>query len=293
MKKTLLVLLAIAFSFTFPTISSAQQTALVVGWNIKGVDPIPSQRITRISAVIRQLNPDLIVLSEVNPNSVPADIVQQLGPSYQAAVILPQNPTVVQNIALIFKTGVSVTNARLIDGTDLTEEPRSRKALAANVRIGNFDFIVIGVHLKSSREEEPRNQRTRQCRALAQFISQATAGSEKDVLVVGDYNMIPRMGSTANDEVNFIAMSPTNFLRFVSSDFLLGQISHIGRCTPSFRGNLLDGFAISRTFTSEYIPGTTRLISFADLGTNCSDFNSNVSDHRPIVSRFRIVSDDD
>src|SRR5262245_7814371 len=183
--------------------SSAEETAVIAGWNILGFEPIPAARVPRIAKVIRKINPDLIVLTEVQPNAVVADIVQELGAGYQPPVILPQKETVIQNIAFVFKTGVHVTDAQLLAGTDLAEEERSRQALMAKVRIGSFDFVLIGVHLKSGRAPADRNKRTRQCQALAAFISQATTGSEKDVLVVGDYNMIPRHGQQRNDEVNF------------------------------------------------------------------------------------------
>ena len=274
--------------------TQAQQRAIIAGWNILGVDPIPDDRIGRIAGVIRTINPDLIVLTEVNDNEVPRKIVEALGSNYQPPVILRQNAEVVQNIAFVFKTGVSVTDAQLIEGTDLAEESRSRKALTAKVRIGQFDFVLIGVHLKSSRDNTSRRQRSRQATAIANFISQATAGNEKDVLVIGDYNMIPRSGNMANDEVNFFAMSSNNFLRFVSSDSLLGQTSHIQRCSPSLRGNLLDGYAISRQHTRrEYVAGSTRLIPFAELQTNCAAFLRDVSDHFPVVSQFRVNRDDD
>lgn len=270
----------------------SQQISVIASWNILGVDPIPQNRIVNIAQVIRQINPDLIVLSEVNPNNVPEKIVQELGSEYQQPIILTQKETVVQNIAFIFKNSVSVSGAQLINETDLSEEPRSRKALTANVRIGSFDFILIGVHLKSSRDSASRAKRTRQCRAIANFISQSVAEDERDVLVIGDYNMIPRTGDHPNDEVNFIAMSPTNFLRFISSDFLTGQTSHIDSCNP-LKGNLLDGFAISRLFTKEYIPGSTRLISFQQLGISCNAFLNGISDHRPLVSEFSVTTDDD
>jgi exonuclease III len=272
--------------------NAQQQEAVVVGWNILGVDPIPQTRIRRVARVIQQLDADLVVLTEVNPNDAPQRIVQELGAGYQPPVILTQRDTVVQNIAFVFKTGVSVSGARLIEGTDLAEEPRSRKSLTANVRIGNFDFILIGVHLKSSRDTASRNQRTRQCTRISEFITQAVAGNEKDVLVIGDYNMIPRIGNVQNDGTNFTAMNPTNFLRFVSTDSLVGQTSHIGGCNP-LRGNMLDGFAISRNFTSEYVAASTRLVAFGEIGLTCNTFFNRISDHRPIVSKFRITTDDD
>lgn len=268
-----------------------QQKAIIAGWNILGVEKIPQPRIERIAEAIRTINPDLIVLSEVNDNEVPSKIVSELGVEYRA-IILPQKADVVQNIAFVFKNSVAVTEAKLLSGTDLPDEKRSRKALAANVRIGNFDFIVIGVHLKSSRECVNREMRSRQAVSIREFIARATSGNEKDVLVIGDYNMIPRKGNIANDEVNFLALSPDNFLRFVSTDFLLGQLSHYRKCSPK-AGNLLDGYAISRDFTTEYVEGSTRLLPFSFFGKTCTTYTRDISDHLPLVSEFRITTDDD
>jgi endonuclease/exonuclease/phosphatase (EEP) superfamily protein YafD len=270
----------------------APARATIVGWTILGVDPIPAARAKRVAAVLRQLDPDLAVLTEVNPDQAASDIATALGPAYQPPVILAQQATVVQNIAFVFKTGVQVSNARLIDGTDLAEEPRSRRVLTANVTIGQFDFVLLGLHLKSGRTSTNRAQRSRQCTRINAFINEATAGAEKDVLVVGDYNMIPREGETRNDEVNFFAMSPGNFLRFLSSDFLAGRTSHISGCNP-LRGNLLDGFAISRVHTREHVAGSLRLVTFSQLGTNCFAYSKGISDHLPVVARFRIDKDDD
>ncbi|MGQ0542793.1 MAG: endonuclease/exonuclease/phosphatase family protein [Blastocatellia bacterium] len=280
-----LVFLSAANSF------GQQQKAVVAGWNIFGEEKIPQPRIEKIAEAIRKINPDLIVLSEVNDNEVPSKIVTELGNEY-SAIILPQKAEVVQYIALVFKNTVTVTGAKLLSGTDLPDEKRSRKALAANVRIGNFDFVVIGIHLKSSRECVDREKRSRQAVAIREFISRAVSGNEKDVLVIGDYNMIPRKGNIANDEVNFLALSPDNFLRFVSTDFLLGQLSHYRKCSPK-AGNLLDGYAISRDFTTEYIEGSTRLLPFSFFGKTCTTYTRDISDHLPIVSEFNIATDDD
>jgi len=291
--RTKCVVGAIVILLSVSVPAGAQDTATIAGWNILGVDPIPEARIQNIAATIARIDPDLIVLTEVNPDSVPARIVEILGDDYAEPIILEQNDDVVQNIAFVFKRNVEVRNARLIPRTNLAEEPRSRKALTADVRIGNFDFVLIGVHLKSSRDAASRRKRSRQCAAIARFIDQAVNGDEKDVLVIGDYNMIPREDDdTPNDEVNFFSLSPNNFLRFVSTDFLAGRTSHIDGCSP-LRGNLLDGYAISRRFTREYIPGSTRILSFGALGRQCSSFLNSVSDHLPLVSHFQIDGEDD
>jgi endonuclease/exonuclease/phosphatase (EEP) superfamily protein YafD len=274
-------------------LTSGQSTrARVVAWNILGVNPIPPSRIVQIARTIRRIDPDLIVLSEVNPDDAANKIAQQLGAPFQPAIVLQQEDTVVQNLAIIHKSGVTVSGARLLPGTDLPEEERSRKALQANVRIRNFDFVLIGVHLKSGRSNSDRAKRNRQCEAISNHISQLIAGSEKDVLVLGDYNMIPRRGDQQNDVDNFHKLNAINHLRFVSSEALTGQTSHIDGCNP-LQGNLLDGFAISREHTGEYREGSLRMPSFGELGRGCSSFLRDVSDHRPLVARFRITTDDD
>ncbi len=297
-KKTLQSVLALALCSLAGQSLYAQNTVKIAAWNIAagrtgaGGTPIPAERLQRIARVITQINPHLIVLSEVHLDTAAAELVKLLGPGFQAPVILPQNPAVVQNLAILAKTGVQIADAQLIEGSELGEEPSSRKAITAKVRIRNFDFIVIGVHLKSGRTGPDRSQRTRQCQALAKFIASATQGGEKDVLVLGDYNMVP-----GQDLVNFEAMDPNGFLWFVSTEALQGSASHIDGCNP-VKGNLLDGYAISRTHTREFIANSLRLLRFVDLETSCASFAipsspEYVADHLPLVARFRVNKKDD
>ena len=58
--------------------------------------------------------------------------------------------------------------------------------------------------------------------------------------------------------------------------------------------NLLDGFAISRTFSTEYVRGTLQLFPMhwtMDMGRE--KFRTQVSDHLPFVASFRIDKDRD
>jgi endonuclease/exonuclease/phosphatase family metal-dependent hydrolase len=270
----------------------------IAAWNVAsgrsatGATPIPADRLTRVSNVIRSIAPDLIVLSEVNPNNAAQNIATQLGADFAVPIILQQGAGVVQNLAILHKTSVTVSAPVLIDGTDLNEDAFSRKALAADVKVGQFDFLLIGVHLKSGRTAPERAQRERQTRAIADFIATRVKGAEKDVLVVGDYNMIP-----AQDGENFQTLSGGKFLRFVSSETLSSRASHISKCAP-FRGNLLDGFAISQAHTQEYVSGSLRLLRFSDFKSTCSKFArpsspTYVSDHLPLVATFSVAKDDD
>lgn len=276
----------------------AQTNATVAAWNLNSFDPIPKARIQPIARAIHNMSPDVIALAEVNPDSTLDSLIAELrthGDDYRS-LILPQ--TARQNIGLLYKRGIRVTGGELIEGSD-DGNHGLRKALAARARVGRFDFIIIAVHLRGSRAQLDRAARTRQANAIARFIQQRTAGVEKDVLVVGNYNMVP-----GQDSVNFHALSPgpnnNEFLRYVSTEALAGQASHISRC-KSNSGNLLDGFAISHLHTREFRENSLRLVPFSDPvfrqpsgGTpNCGTYTGLISDHLPLVASFLVTSDDD
>lgn len=117
------------------------------------------------------------------------------------------------------------------------------------------------------------------------------------MLVVGDCNMI-----VGEDDSNFSRMSPgasnAEFLRFVSGESLSNETSHIGSCNP-LKGPLLDGFAISRTLTTESEENSLRIVRFSDTSVfttealTCASYKSTISDHFPLVAKFNIGSDDD
>lgn len=281
----------------FVGISSAQ-TARIAAWNIAGFETIQSPKRERLARALSKLRPHIVLLTEVNPDSVASEIANNMS-GYQS-LILPQPAN--QNIAIIFKDSVSVANPRFIIGSDDGNQ-FLRLALAADIKIGSFDFLLIGVHMKASRPEnlsdpdDPHNVRNRQAAAIAEFIRNETAGPQKDVLLVGDYNMIP-----GEDNRNFRTMSPDSganeFLRYISTEALAGQVSHISGCQNGrAKGNLLDGFAISKKFTKEYIEASLIIIKPNDAifttgaPLTCSKYKTSFSDHLPLFARFRTGSD--
>lgn len=256
-------------------------TAVIAAWNLKGFEPIDDARIARLARALADLDAEVVALAEVNPDDVLDKLILELGKlgaCYQRKIL---DQTARQNLAILYKTGVWVSNVQLVEGSD-DGNAALRKALAADVRVGQFDFKIVALHLKAGRTTNNRQQRTRQATVLAGFVSVATAGAEKDVLVLGDYNMIP-----VEDAENFAAMNPTGFLRFVSSEDLAGQFSHVG-------GSLLDGYAISREHTREYIEGSLVIVPFHRvLQVSLQGYEGLYSDHLPLVARFRITVDDD
>jgi len=259
-------------------------TVNIAGWNLSGFTAISRDKAATFAEAINYIDPEILVLTEVNPDFIASEIVAELNQMdicYQR-IILDQ--TANQNISILYKCGVEVANPTLIDGSD-DNNSHLRKALAAEVKVGEFDFILIALHLKAGRSNADRQIRDRQNSAIASYIGNATAGAEKDVLIIGDYNMI-----TGDDQSNFNSMNPNNFLNFIS-DSLANQFSHISTSGP---GNLLDGYAISRVHTTEYINRSIRIVPmYSILNMALLQYRNTVSDHLVIEANFRISRDDD
>lgn len=299
---TLMMAVFACLSLSSVSAPSPLTFARIAAWNQEGVrftnddQVIPVNKPAELRAAIAGINPDVIALSEVNSRAAMDEIVATPfanGASYK--VNMDDSQTVPQKIAVLFKDSpeISVDNRREIPGSD-DGNPALRKAFAFDVKVRNFDFLLIAVHLKSGRKNPQRVIRNRQTTAIANFIRNATSNTnEKDVLVVGDYNMIP-----GPDSQSFSNLSPgpasNEFLRFISSS--LAGPSHIGACinASSFTGNLLDGFAISRAHTTEWT-GFIRILQLQALLPNmwCDKYKTTVSDHLPLVARFRVSNADD
>lgn len=264
----------------------ADATASVAAWNIYGLRTITDTRAKNIARGLADLDAEVVVLSEVRPDGIVATLIEEarkLGVEYEHAL---KAQTADLNIAILHKKGVTVTDPEFIAGSNLGNADL-RKAFTAKVRVGKFDFLIVGLHLKSGRTSSSRNTRTRQCKIIAEWVEDNTAGAEKDVLILGDFNMI-----RVRDQENFDTMNPADDLRFISSEIKEPDFTHIG--SSGDPGNFLDGFAITREHTGEYIETSAQVLQLhKTLGMKLSSYRTNVTDHLPLVARFRVNKDDD
>jgi hypothetical protein len=142
------------------------------------------------------------------------------------------------------------------------------------------------VHLKSGRGLPEQRIRDEQAGIIYNFIDDLRGNGREDIIVTGDFNMIP-----GQDISNFHYLGGPDVLDFLSSWDLQERFSHI---LEKGRANLLDGFAMTRTFSTEYIRGSLRLFPMhwsMDIGRE--RFKDDVSDHLPFIATFRIDKDRD
>ncbi|WP_299782429.1 GMP synthase [uncultured Roseobacter sp.] len=230
------------------------------------------------------LDAEFVTLVEVSPANYIETLVQKLktyGVEYNHT-LLPQKSGNI-HIGFLHKPGIEVTKPRFIEGSE-GDYTGGRQAFAVDVKIAKLKAIVIGVHLKSGRNKPQQKMRDSQCKVIGDYISQIhqTPGlKRRAIFLMGDFNMIP-----GQDVSNFHFLGGDDVMDFVSSWDLQDRFSHI---LEKGRANLLDGFAVSRNFSTDYIKGSLRLFPMhwtMNLGREA--FRKSVSDHLPFVASFKI-----
>ena len=260
------------------TSKAPYSTAKIAAWNLAGFGGIPDSRLESQIYGLALLDAEVVALVEINPLSALEKLRQGLedkGLSYKT-VILPQNNDL--HLGVLFKSGISMENPLLITGTDIGNTNLQR-AFLIDMRIENFDFTLIVIHLKAGLDQESNHIRDKQAKVIAQFIKDRLDESRKDILMVGDFNMIP-----GQDTSNYYHLGG-DFMNFLSSWDLREDFSYI---TEAGRVRLSDGFAIRKTIAGNYIRESLRVFQMhrmIDVGLE--RFRETVSHHLPFVASFR------
>lgn len=270
----------------------ASQEARIATWNLGGFNPIPEQNVKNIIAGLRFLDADVLVLTELNPASLAERIAQDLSETSNdcySSELAEQSQTDM-HIAFLFKCHVQVSGTALILGSNLGGRG-DREAAVANVRVDEFDFLLIGVHLKSGRTRADRLERNQQLMYISGYLQATMAAGEQDVIVIGDYNMIPRNNQ---DNTNFETLNSVGSVRVISSEDLpIGFTRFNSRGEP---GNFLDGFAFTDSYSNarEYVEGSVEVIEMHNLlGLTARNFVNQVTDHLPLLAVFDSQTDHD
>ncbi len=273
-------------------VSFSHSLARIAVWNLAGFNPVntslgipaSSDRVAHQIEGLALLDAELITLVEVSPiehiNRLAAGLADK-GLDYQVKILPQPNGNI--HIGFLHKPGVSVSGLQLIDGSE-GDDPGGRQALIADVEVGKFKAKLIAVHLKSGRDRPEQQIRDSQCKIIGDKIAEirATPGlTQRTILLMGDFNMIP-----GQDVSNFHHLGGDDMMDFVSCWDLQDRFSHI---LDKGRANLLDGFAVSRTYSTDYVRGSLRLFPMHwTMNMGREAFKDEVSDHLPFVASFRI-----
>jgi endonuclease/exonuclease/phosphatase family metal-dependent hydrolase len=258
--------------------TSKHPLAKIAVWNLAGFGGIPDNRLRHQVDGIAMLDADVVALVEINPISALETLREGLkdkGFIYNSS-ILPQANDL--HIGVLYRPGISALNPQLLPGSDLSDL-RRRKAFVLDMRIENFVFLLIVAHLKSGRSAPDIAIRDEQAKVILNFIMDRVSKGEKEILLVGDFNMIP-----GQDVSNYHYLGG-EVMNFLSSLDLREDFSCI---MDSGRVVLLDGFALLRTMGGNYIRESLHVVQLhriMDVGLE--RFRQKVSDHLPFIASFR------
>ncbi|MFP4529327.1 MAG: endonuclease/exonuclease/phosphatase family protein [Candidatus Kapaibacterium sp.] len=122
------------------------------------------------------------------------------------------------NTAVIFRKNMQVDF--LGEYTQLQYDRYQRPGLIVRCKYGNFDWLMMVVHFKSTSRYDDTPEKLMRSRTIRAYQAEIAsrwadsvlaAGNEEDVLILGDFNDTPRrkknptlQGMLSNDNLNFI-----------------------------------------------------------------------------------------
>lgn len=255
-----------------------------IEWLGDGVEDMKSRSdddYRRVADVIDRTGADVLGLQEIE-NTVALERVLRYLPDFTGFVA---DAGIKQNVGVIFRKGLSVQQLGVY--TPLTVGvDRLRPGMMLSCRKGDFDWIMMVVHLKSTSRadstdelrDESRRLRGKQAAMLRSWAdSVLRADAENDILIVGDLNDFPGRRENAT-------LGP--LLASKEMTFLTGAL----RSCRNPNWYVIDHVIASRSAQQRFVAGSevvNDMRSYLDAREI-----SGVSDHCPVTVRFSTAEPD-
>lgn len=265
----------------------------LVTWNIKFFDLKSVERIRLIGRVMREIAADIFVMQEIDAGAMKpvANFLNDIG---AGSYTVEQGTTGGnQRVTILYDQNWvrATTNAiELFSGTTTKDGkdafPRLPLHMRMTVRnpgtIDPFEFDLVGVHLKSQRgANRSMSQREKAAQVIAGWITSPAIEGE-DVIIAGDWNASPE-----NPEWNAIRELGNKVCFENWNDGNEG--SHL---SSSGRSTRLDMIVVSNAASQKGDSGKAEVINWNEVlkkKTTLQKVIDEISDHRPVVSRFHFV----
>ncbi len=247
----------------------------IATWNIQNF-PAATATPMWVRQVVERHRWDVIAIQEIENDAAFEALVAAL-PDYEG-VLSFDNRAFMRNAILYRRDRVRLGEVDRIfasDGYAFPRDPLTAEIAFLDGDAVVFDFRLVVLHLKARIEEESRLRRVDAIEKLDGWVRSTTAdGADPDVVLAGDFN----------DEVDDPA-GENVFGPFLDGPYRVLTQPLAGEEVSLVRfGALIDHIIISNDAVAEYGDGTTEVV---DLRSEVLNYLDNVSDHLPVVSRFR------
>ena len=312
MAKKLLGFLFAAALFSNAAQACPKSNCVRIGaWNVEWFgsenrqQPVDAQTIKAMAELIaKELSIDVIALSEINTEldgtvrgeNYSKKPWQDLQKALAANGYQTQsgNSGNAQHIVLAWRSPVqqlqSANDMAIPDTYDIHEYCRSshlRKPLAGLFRAGQFDFWLVGLHLKANGPDGKCTAAVRkaQTTALAQALK-PMANKDPDIILIGDFNTSSRNASLqALLDSDFSALDDKKNRSAASGS----HSYHTENSKKANAGSLIDHIMVTDATLNEWQAKSTTIYKPKDA----RQFAATYSDHVPLWADFYISKDDD
>lgn len=251
----------------------------IATWNIETFPVNATYTVSYTAQLIKDLDIDLIGLQEMNNPSAFYNLLDSI-PSYNG--ILSEHPSDTYKLGIIYKKefiSIPVHQQIFIGDYDFPRPPLIAYVEVKKDNTVVFDFTLIVNHLKAMSDSTSEGRRRRACEKLHEYINTNILNSaDKDVIVLGDLN--DEIDDPIQENVFTVFLDDSTNYSFLTKK-LIGQASY-----PGF-GSLIDHILISNDVLTEYGNGSIKIL---DLDYQFSNYSNFISDHRPVLAQFPVLS---
>ncbi|WP_109830768.1 endonuclease/exonuclease/phosphatase family protein [Reichenbachiella versicolor] len=242
----------------------SNETLDVVTWNIEFFPKEGTATIEAVADIIENMDADIVAIQEINSSTAFADLGEQL----KGWDAIFQNVNGSLDLGFLIKKDefVSYSSSKTILNNDNDAFPRA-PVLIDIEHISGVKATLVNLHLKCCNNGEDRR-----ARASIKLKEELDKSPDTAFIVLGDFNDDINVGSPFS---NFINDSNYKF-----TDETIATSTSANWSYPSWPSHL-DHIMISDELF-DYVSSTSTII----LDDCISDFDRNVSDHRPVLSRF-------
>jgi len=283
------IIIAAIASYAYISLQQNQtaetKTAKIAAFNIQIFGKTKSDKtdvMTVLTKIVREF--DVVLIQEIRDASeqtIP-NFIEKINQIEGATYSFIQSPrlgrtTSKEAYAYLYNT----ETVQFIQGSDYvytdTNDVFEREPYIASFKIGNFDFVLAGIHIKP---EDAYNE----IGNLTSVVSsiQTAKPKEKDIIIMGDFNAD---GSYFNedDTSNLFKASEYNWIitndidTTVKTDYTYDRI-----------------VVLDTTLNHEYNAGTAQAFYFDQAyGLTNQTFVEKISDHYPIFAQYKTNLEDD
>jgi endonuclease/exonuclease/phosphatase family metal-dependent hydrolase len=261
------------------------QTAEIAAFNIQIFGKTKSEKedvMAVLTKLVREF--DIVLIQEIRDASeqtIPtlvAEINQIEGPKY-SFIRSPRlgRTTSKEAYAYVYNT----ETAQFIQGSDYVyndvNDVFEREPYIAGFKIGSFDFVLVGIHTKPDDAYNEIGNLT-----SVVYSIQAAKPSEKDIVVMGDFNA---------DGIYFDEDDTSNLFKAPKCTWLITNDMDTMVKTDYTYDRIV---ILDTTLNHEYDAGTAQVFHFDQMyGINNQTFVAEISDHFPVFAQYKTNLEDD